>query len=557
VALDVSESELVSKGPCESCGSSDANCTYTDGHQYCFRCGVWKPGDETPDTPAKVRRVSGLITGEVRGLRTRKITDETARHFGYMMGTYKGKAAQIAPYYSTEGVLVAQHLRQEGKEFPWLGSPKEAAPFGYHAFPKSGKMLVLTEGEIDAMSFSQVQGNKWPVWSIGSGAGPQTRKWIAERRDLFMAFEKVVLMFDNDGPGREAAQAAAEVIGPRAHIAELPLKDANDMLVAGRTEEMVNAMWRAKPYRPEGLVELSTLKEKVFSRAVQGAPWFLEEMNALTYGRRTGEIYIFGAGTGVGKTDFLMEQVKFDIMDLGLDVGVFFFEQAPEESAIRLLGKVGSRPFHIPDAGWSEQDKEAAWEGYSTAKGKVYAYDSFGVNDWDVIKERIRYLYHSEGVRHYYIDHLTALAAWQDDERKALELIMSDIGGLVKELDIAVYLISHLATPEGKPHEEGGRVMIRHFKGSRAIGFWAHFMFGMERNQQDEDPLMRITTTIRCLKDRYTGRGTGATFYVRYDQETGRLNPVDIGQDSTENNVRASLADSKDTPQLQGDGDDL
>jgi twinkle protein len=53
--------------------------------------------------------------------------------------------------------------------------------------------------------------------------------------------------------------------------------------------------------------------------------------------------------------------------------------------------------------------------------------------------------------------------------------------------NVMLTFVSHLATPEGKPHEEGGRVMIRHFKGSRAIGFWCHFMFGLERNQQDQD----------------------------------------------------------------------
>jgi twinkle protein len=97
---------------------------------------------------------------------------------------------------------------------------------------------------------------------------------------------------------------------------------------------------------------------------------------------------------------------------------------------MRLVGKVGRRPFHIPDAGWSQQESRAQ-RGTSTssAKGKVFAYDSFGVNDWDVVKERIRFLYHSEERAHFYIDHLTALAAWKDDERKALEIIMSDIGG--------------------------------------------------------------------------------------------------------------------------------
>jgi twinkle protein len=75
----------------------------------------------------------------------------------------------------------------------------------------------------------------------------------------------------------------------------------------------------------------------------------------------------------------------------------------------------------------------------------------------------------------------------------------------------------------GKPHEEGGRVTISQFRGSRAIGFWSHFMFGMERNQQADDPEERKTTTFRVLKDRYTGRATGETFQLGYNHETGML----------------------------------
>jgi twinkle protein len=259
---------------------------------------------------------------------------------------------------------------------------------------------------------------------------------------------------------------------------------------------------------------------------VYGLPWAWEELTALTYGRRRGEVYALGAGTGVGKTDFLTQQIAFDIENLGVDVACFFLEQQPRETALRIAGKIGQRAFHVPDDSWSPGDLDVAWSRIEQAKGKLFLYDSFGNSDWDLIKEHIKYLAHAEGVQHFYIDHLTALAAWQDDERKALELIMSDIGGLVKELDIAVYLISHLATPEGKPHEEGGRVMIRHLKGSRAIGFWCHFIFALERNQQDEDALMRITTTFRCLKDRYTGRSTGATFYLRYNADTAQLYTV-------------------------------
>jgi twinkle protein len=126
-------------------------------------------------------------------------------------------------------------------------------------------------------------------------------------------------------------------------------------------------------------------------------------------------------------------------------------------------------------------------------------------------------------VQYVFLDHLTALAAAEEDERVALERIMADMGSLVKRLDIALILVSHLATPEHGSHEEGARVTIRQFKGSRAIGFWCHFMFGLERDQQSEDDSTRTTTTFRVLKDRYTGRATGATFALGYDRDTGML----------------------------------
>jgi len=158
-------------------------------------------------------------------------------------------------------------------------------------------------------------------------------------------------------------------------------------------------------------------------------------------------------------------------------------------------------------------------------------YDNFGSCEWDVIEAKIRYLHHAEGIRLFYIDHLTALAD-PSNERESLEQAMKYIATLAKALGVIIHLISHLSTPEGKPHEEGGRVMIRHFKGSRAIGFWSHFMFGLERNQQDDDEERRRTTTFRCLKDRYTGRSTGETFCFQYDQDTSRLFECDSPEGS-------------------------
>jgi twinkle protein len=91
-------------------------------------------------------------------------------------------------------------------------------------------------------------------------------------------------------------------------------------------------------------------------------------------------------------------------------------------------------------------------------------------------------------------------------------------------LHFVLHYVSHLATPEGKPHEENGRVMVRHFKGSRAIGYWSHFLFGIGRDTQAPD----TPTTLRCLKDRFTGNANGLTWGLHYDRATGRVSECDL-----------------------------
>lgn len=468
---------------------------------------------------------------EVKGSGARKISDATAEHFRYGFATYKGERVQIAPYYDADGRLVAQHIRTRDKDFPWTGSPSDALPFGAHAFPKSGKMICVTEGEIDALSLSQVQGNKWPVVSIGCGASAESeatkvRKYFAKHRSYFNAFDKIILMFDMDDPGRKSATAAAQVLGSKAHIAELPhgFKDANDMLVAGKTKELLDAMWRANPYRPDGLVDMATLLNDVLETPVEGVEWVFRSLTRHTYGKRLGELVSVGAGTGVGKTDFLTQDMLHMVRQ-GHKIGVFALEQQPRETALRFIGKAAEKPIHIPEH-FDADLIRSTWDGL-VRNGMLWLFDHFGAMDWDTIQDNIEYLYHSEGVQYFYLDHLTALAAAEDNEKEGLERIMSQMGALVKRLPIHVTFVSHLTTPDGKPHEEGGRVTIRHFKGSRSIGFWSHFMFGLERDQQADDEASRTTTTFRILKDRYTGRSTGEVFYLGYDRERGLLFETD------------------------------
>lgn len=45
--------------PCEHCGSSDGNSLFSDGHQYCYVCEKWVPGDDQKRSEIANRRPKG------------------------------------------------------------------------------------------------------------------------------------------------------------------------------------------------------------------------------------------------------------------------------------------------------------------------------------------------------------------------------------------------------------------------------------------------------------------------------------------------------------------
>lgn len=509
--------------PCPSCHSSDAYSINDRGWGKCFSCGANikedEEGEQHPRAPQVAKDKSLVPFGEYRALTKRKLTEETCKKFGYFIGSFKDKAVQVAPYYDETGKLIAQKVRFANKDFLTRGEFKKATLFGQQLWGGNGKKLVITEGEIDCMSVSQIQNHKWAVVSLPNGAQGAANA-IKDNLEWVLSYEEVVLMFDMDAPGREASQKVAELLPPgRAKIASLPLKDPNEMLLEGRGQEVIQAIWNAKEFRPDGILDIDEILDEIEKPIEWGLPWFLDSLTQYTYGRRYGELYAVGAGTGVGKTDLLTQQISYDVLKLNMHVGVIFLEAKPVEVGKRIAGKIDGQRYHIPDAGWEMEQLRGTLK---KLKGKVTFYDNWGDTEWDVVKLKIRYMVVSKGIKLIYLDHLTAMAD-TSNEKESIEQMMKEMAGLANELGCIIHFVSHLSTPEGKPHEEGGRVMIKHFKGSRAIGFWSYFMFGLERNQQADDPEERQTTTLRILKDRYTGQATGKTILLGYEQATGLL----------------------------------
>ena len=516
-------SKFIRHVACEKCGSSDANGLYDDGHTHCFACSHTTNGGEVVETPRAPASALVIPDGEARPIADRRITRATVEAFNVIVDDER----HFYPYTDATGVVVAYKVREVAtKKFHVRGALDSAVLFGQRRFAKGGKYVTITEGELDALAAFQMSGSTYPVVSIRTGAKGALKDCKANFEWLD-SFDSIVLCFDGDAPGTEAAREVSELFGSKVKVFKHSgnFKDACDYLKAGETELFVKSWWKAETYRPEGVVTVRDIKARILQPKKAGIPWAFPAMTKLTYGRRAGEIYIFGAGVGIGKTDVFTQQIAYDISVLKERVGVIYLEQPVEETVTRVAGKIDGKRYHLPTGDYTREEFEARLTSMEE-EDRLHMMEHSGAKSWNEIKPIIRYFAKALDIKMIYLDHLTALSANEEDERRALDRILADMASVAQETGIVLHLISHLTTPEGKSHEEGGRVLEKQFTGSRAIARWGHYLFGLERNKQDADHVKRSTLTVRVLKDRFAGDATGETFALLYDKDTGRLEDV-------------------------------
>lgn len=556
------DSEVLEKGPCDKCGGWESRVLYSDGHYYCFKCppseAYTPPTGDTPRVPSASKQSTSDFQPELRKLtdgsdtlRLDKwgLTQATARHWDYRVKVLSdGTGQHIAIYKDARGVPCFAKVRKVTQDndkvgFFGVGDQDSVLLWGHEKLGAGGKMVVVAEGEKDTLHGSQLWNCQFPVVGLPFGA-EGSDKAFARTLDKLAKYDKVVLALDMDGPGRSGAERLAAMLPPgKAFVAEFPVKDLAETVQIQGPDAAKKALFNAAPYRPDGIVDADELDGKLLEPITWGYSLPYEFLYKWTYGMRPGQVWVVGAGTGIGKSDLAAEIVAHHIKpkeDGGNEAraAVFNYESGALQSLRLVLGKLWSKRFNIPDPEdgspntyYSPEDLDVARAYRRDRCGKLYINDHKGAINWASVKERIRYLKHSEGISLAVVDPVAALVATEQDERKALDLLFAEAKALAEELGLTIIFVSHLARPsEGKSHEEGGRVTLKNFRGSGAIVMWASFVIALERNQQgDEDE--RGATTCRMLKDRETGDSTGRTQTLYYNVLTGRLEVAALEMD--------------------------
>ena len=504
------ESEFVAHLPCDKCGSSDANSLYTDGHTYCFVCHSRTTGDgEELHTHQMSNTVH--LTGSAVRLQKRKISVKTNQFYKI----YRDGNTLRFPYYTNDGILKGVKVKTKQKDFLYEGLSTDTL-FGQHLFPATGKRVVITEGELDAASCYEAMSG-WPMVSLPHGAA-SAKKDIQKQIPWLQGYDEIVLFFDTDEPGRKAAEEAANVLPPgKVKIARLvTYKDASDALQADDAESIRKAIWDAKPYRPDGIVDGKSLLTLVTTPETPCQHEYkFKGLQEKLHGIRYGELTTITAGSGTGKTSFCRE-LAAGLCDSGESVGILELESSNRRTALGLMSVAAQEPLHI---GEHEESKLKSIFERTIANWDLYLFDGFGSFEPDLIYNRIEYMATGLECRVIFLDHLSILLSGLDgDERRMIDTTMTRLRSLVERTGIALFLVSHLRrTNSDTNHEEGARVTLGQLRGSAAIAQLSDQVVALERDQQTD--AQRSLTTVRVLKNRYSGE-VGVACQLEYDLNT-------------------------------------
>lgn len=527
---------LIRKEPCPKCGSRDNLARYADGHAHCFSagCGYWEPADgKTRPAPKKnAESPAGLGLGD--GTRTyetiaeRGIKKETARRYGYFTARdAKGREVQVAPYYGQDGREAALKARTKDKEFYVVKLDPDAPGitrlrlFGQHVFGDGyDRRVIVTEGEIDAMSVAQAMEFRYPAVSVGTGA--EVVPHLQSNFTWLDRFAEIVLWFDDDAPGRLAAEKAAKLfpIGKVKIVRPIPgFKDANDLLMKQRPGDILQAVYNAETWRPNGVVNPADCLEDLFRSEAESWPFPFAGLHNMTGGIQPGEVAYLVAGTGVGKSTVFYELAHY-LVKTGVKIGFMGFEATRRDVQMAFLSiHLSTRLDEVPVS--RETLEEAHRDLFGSRLIEMFDPES-AEWDMDAILGYVRLMAKAMDCQVIFIDPLSYIVAGlsqQDDERRALDRVSKDLSAHAKELGIGIVISHHLRRPSGdRGHEEGATTSLSQVRGSGGIANFASLVIGLERNQQGERPDL---TLVRVLKSRRRGR-TGEACVLRYDDVSGR-----------------------------------
>lgn len=568
--------EFVRHESCDVCGSSDGKAIYSDGSHFCWVCEDVKASDDfleekgikrsSKSNSSKERKEvivseKEKITQEQNealkaktsssGSDYRSINDETLKFFG-VRTEYDSKTDEVcATYYPcTEGgELVGYKCRNHPKSFGTgnVGrTGKSCDLFGQFRFTRPGKYVLIVGGEHDQLAafqmlqnYSKSKGHDYDTPVVSPTVGETgCDKQLAAQYDFFNQYEKIILGFDNDQAGLEAAEKALRVLPKgKVFLAKWSKKDPNEMLEKGLDKQFIQDFYSAKQFVPDGIIASNQLSDKIreelMTVKIPLPPFMHKLQDMMAGGIPLGRIVNMGSASGTGKSTIVDEMIYYWIFNSPHLVGIVTLESSVGQYGIKLLSRHISNKLELRDNETalsivnSEHVKQKEQELFNNPDGtpRFFLIDERD-GGIDSLKNLIDNLVIGCGCKVIICDPLQDILDGLSNEDQAL--FMKYQKGLVKSHNISFININHVrknATGQ-KANSTGGELYEEDLQGSSAIFKSGACNLLFTRNKEAEDAIERNTTYMKATKIRWTGK-TGQAGAYYYDIETHTLHDLD------------------------------
>lgn len=402
----------------------------------------------------------------------RGITEKTLKAYRV---TSNGTVAAFPAYHGNDVLMVKYRDVAKPKDRAFWASPGGTpALIGWSCVPDDAREIIITEGEIDAMSYYE-QG--MPALSVPFGAGSGGKHdWIDAELDRLERFDTIYLSMDMDEPGLVARDTIAARLGAhRCRAVDLPEKDANDCHVRGLSlRRYVDA---ARYLDPHELRPASAYARDVSDMFAGDSPdtigiplpWPKTHRH---FRLRRGELTIWGGYNGHGKTT-LLSNVMVGAMSHGERVLIASMEVRPVLTLYRIYQQAGA--VDIASAEYCSQIAE--W-----LNGVLWLVAIHGTAKANRLIEIGRYAWRRFNISHFVVDSL-AKCGMAEDDYNAQKLFVEALADLAHETNMHVHLVCHARKGDSE-HDAPGKMDV---KGTGAISDMADNVCIVWRNKAKED----------------------------------------------------------------------
>jgi twinkle protein len=437
----------------------------------------------------------------------RGLKEQALQYYNVLTQFLDGKPNKtIFPY----GDKASKTRFLDKKEFRTEGLIQEVPLFGMDKFDKgSKKSITLTEGEYDAISIYQVSNGETAAVSVKSASS--AKRDCTEAYEFINSFDKIILAFDNDGPGKQATKDVAQMFDPqKVHIVEWSrYKDANEYLQNNEWNELFSVWSKASRQIPSGIIHtFDSIKDALIkSEDNRLADYPFDCLNSSLRGLHKGEFILFKGLEGIGKTE-IFRALEYNVLKTtDHNMAIIRLEEVAGDTIRGIATYELQAPAMMDESGISEDD---VMKAYSNAVGgrqdRLYIQSGFDTDEPEVVLNNIRFLVSGCGCKIVFLDHLSMLVTGleDDDERKKIDYIVTKLKRMAIELEFCLVTIMHV--------NDNGQT-----RGSRYPGKIANTVIHMDRNIREQDPVERSKLKLTVEKGRNQGTKTGPVGTLYYD----------------------------------------